>query len=176
MLNRLLTVLLTIACILVVVRIVDIYTGDRLSAFLRDRRAPKPVAEEIVKAVRSSSGSPMLVALMSSRCQACARDLPLYKRLGASARLGLTLPIAFVFPVGDANADEMLARYSIEAATYYADFARLGIRATPTLVLIDKRGEVAYLWVGSQADAENALFRWLEEWIAVPGRIGTRAD
>lgn len=91
-----------------------------------------------------------LLLALNTGCHFCEESVPFYQKLGLAQRPeGSDLGIVAVFP----NEPELVRQFTIRD-----DFSlrtvpgipldKLGVRATPTLILVDHEGRVEHVWVG----------------------------
>jgi thiol-disulfide isomerase/thioredoxin len=91
-----------------------------------------------------------LVLALNSGCHFCQDSTPFYQRLAQAQRPGVDdIEIVAVFPndpeaVRQLMKDEGLALRSVPAVP----LEKLGVAATPTLILVDSRGRVERTWLG----------------------------
>lgn len=106
-----------------------------------------------------SSEETLLIAL-NTNCSYCRESLPLYRKLSATQPQGnKSLRIIALFP----NRAEEVARYVKENQLVVdtianVDFASLPVSGTPTMILVNNRGEVKDFWVGKLAATEADEF------------------
>ena len=87
-------------------------------------------------ALTSAPSKRNLVLAISQTCHFCEREMPFYRRLGNEAQG--RAPLLVVFPAGEPAPEKFLAERSVRSdRTVSASFVELGLRATPTLLLVD---------------------------------------
>lgn len=103
----------------------------------------------------------VLVIAMSSHCPYCARSLPLIAELVKFTRESrLRSQIIGVFPPNDHNAHEFLLRGNIEIPiTASLAFNDIGVRVTPTFLVLDRSATVREIVVGQLSDDSAATLR-----------------
>ncbi len=99
-----------------------------------------------------------LVMVLSTQCGFCTDSAPFYRRLAAAGH-GRTRLVA-VFPQDLVVAREFLAGLGVSVAgVVRAPVSAVGVRGTPTLVLVDQRGVVQKSWIGRLTpDGEAEVF------------------
>jgi len=114
---------------------------------------------QVSKVDYRSSEQTLLIAL-NTNCSYCRESLPLYRKLEEVQHEGnKSTRILALFP----NSEEEVARYT-EAnqlkldTVANVDFRPLLISGTPTMVLVNKSGEVKNFWLGKLADPEEDEF------------------
>ncbi len=91
-----------------------------------------------------------LLIAMNTRCQFCTESIPFYNRLAEAALKTWTdTQIVAVF----VNPQEEVRRYARDSslkvnALPSVELTKLGISATPSIILIDQAGRVMDSWVG----------------------------
>jgi len=99
----------------------------------------------------------LLVALRDG-CKYCEQSVPFYQRLAAREREHqLSAHLLAVIASSESAARDYAASLNLTWQFLpNADFAKLKIPATPTLILIDASGQVRQAWVGALTDAAEA--------------------
>lgn len=102
------------------------------------------------------SGHPLALVLgLTTSCRYCAESMPLYREMAAFRRQHpSSAPLFVVSP----NPVEKVIAYLTQNGVsvdnvIQADFAALGIRATPTLVAVDSKNIVRNAFIGKQSEA-----------------------
>jgi thioredoxin-related protein len=89
-----------------------------------------------------------ILLVLSPGCRYCTQSAAFYQRLAREAAGGRTKPIA-VFPVDDEGGRRYLDELQVPIREVrQASLDAIGVRGTPTLILIDKDGVVTDVWVG----------------------------
>jgi hypothetical protein len=98
---------------------------------------------------------PTLVLALSKNCHFCEESVPFYRKLTAfknSAPQGLRL--VAVLPEKQEEAEAYLKGNGIGVdAVVSMPVSNLGVRGTPTLLLLDGQNKVEETWVGKMSDA-----------------------
>jgi hypothetical protein len=96
-------------------------------------------------------GKTLLIAV-SSNCHFCQESQPFYRQLAKTASLKTHLVIVLPMPQSEA---ESYVHSSIAPSLQVvsAPLDTMGVRGTPTLLLVDSHGKVEKAWVGKLDDA-----------------------
>jgi len=101
-----------------------------------------------VAGVRWSAHRRTLVMAVRPGCGWCTASAPFYRRMG-TARDPEALFLLAVTPGPVQETDTYLRSLAVKVdAIKQADFSRLGVSGTPTLILVDQQGRVESVWVG----------------------------
>jgi hypothetical protein len=103
-------------------------------------------------------GAPYTLLLFArASCGACQTAQPFFKRLVDD--IGATIRIVLVTSAGEADQDAVYARdLGLAASAIRTAVPGLGVRVTPTLVLVDRRGTILDAWEGvGPAEAQRAI-------------------
>ncbi len=88
-----------------------------------------------------------LLLVVSTQCHFCKDSMPFYKELTAKSRGRLN--VVAVLPQPQAEAQKFLHDAGVEAnQVVTATPDALGVRGTPTVLLVDGNGKVKQAWVG----------------------------
>jgi hypothetical protein len=150
-------VAIIVACVFLV--------GTLVRNYYLSRNSDLPALPEITKGteiklpIASPSGQqspvPTLVLALSKSCRFCEESVPFYQKLTAfknSSPQGLRL-IA-VLPDKQEEAEAYLKGNGISVdAVVSMPVSNLGVRGTPTLLLLDGQNKVEETWVGKMSDA-----------------------
>lgn len=118
----------------------------------------------IPNVVWSRSRKTMIVALHEG-CRFCTESAPFYKRLIAKANANKNLQLIAVLPQDPINAGLYLDSLGVAFSDIkYLELRKIGVRSTPTLLLLDDHGVITAFWVGAlSVDQENEVLRRIEE-------------
>ncbi|HEY5838561.1 MAG TPA: hypothetical protein VIT19_05950 [Pyrinomonadaceae bacterium] len=108
----------------------------------------------------AGNGQTLVIAL-SDKCRFCTESASFYQRLMKGR--GKTRVVA-VFPQSDAEGKSYLEKLSVTVDEIkHTSFPAIGIRATPTLILMDANGSALKSWVGKlAADRETEVLDSLQ--------------
>lgn len=130
--------------------------GVTTRSFVLSRR-PDPATIPLVKigeAVKlpgvSHGAKLTFVIVLSSQCEYCLHDLPLYRRLSAArSSSGGVLHLIAVLPEKTVTATTFLSSSGINTDNVLSLAPReLGVQIVPTLLLLDENGKLERYWVG----------------------------
>ena len=97
-----------------------------------------------------------LALVIRSDCPYCQASIEFYKKVAVATRNSKKTQIVAVFPKRDVQWSSYLQEQGVPVAkTVQLDLRPTQIRATPTLLLVDRSGVVRGNWVGVLADAEQ---------------------
>jgi thioredoxin-related protein len=96
------------------------------------------------------SASPQtLVLILSTECKYCTASAPFYRRLASRAALSQNTRLIAVFPQPVNESRDYFARQEIKIDTLkQAGLTSLGVKGTPTLILVDTNGSIIQTWEG----------------------------
>ncbi len=107
-----------------------------------------------------------LIVGLREGCVYCKESLPFYKRISEEEKSGrLRTPALTIMP-DDAVSGKILLDEGGVALTHLYDIPLQSMRisATPTLILVDSKGEVKNAWVGELSkDQEMSVLRTIEK-------------
>lgn len=101
-----------------------------------------------------------VVVVLSTRCHWCKESVPLYQKVST---LHKATKAAFQLIAVSADTEEELSRF-LSANLIEVDKiipaveARLGIRATPTVLLVNRQGRVVSSWQGAMRSSDESAF------------------
>lgn len=95
-----------------------------------------------------------LVLALSTECHFCKESTPFYRRL--REKPGMRLRIVAVLPQSMAAAEQYLNSEGVRVdQVEQVQLPEVGIRGTPTMLLVDGRGIVTNIWTGLLRPAEQ---------------------
>jgi hypothetical protein len=99
-----------------------------------------------------------LVMALSTTCHFCTESAPFYQKLTRAAEAKGVKVIA-VLPQSESEARQYLSGLAIPISDVrQSPLDSLGVSGTPTLILVDDKGQVASSWVGKlQSDRESEV-------------------
>ena len=122
--------------------------------FIAGLQKGKPFGE--VSRVDYRGSEQTLLIAMNTNCSYCQESLPFYRKLADTQPPGnKSLRIVALFP----NKAEQVAKY-VRANQFNidtvadVDLRGLGVSGTPTMILVNNKGEVKNFWLGKLADKE----------------------
>jgi len=96
------------------------------------------------------SGSKQTILLaLSNKCHFCTESAPFYQRLSSELAQRQDVKLLAVFPQDNNEAKQYLSGLGIQIANVkQATLDSIGVRGTPTLMIVDASGKVKQAWVG----------------------------
>jgi len=100
-----------------------------------------------------------LLLFLSTECNYCTASAPFYQRLVNGAGLAHNTRLIAVFPQTTNESREYLAKHEIKVdSLQQVGLASIGVRGTPTLILVDHHGVVIKAWEGKvPPEVENEI-------------------
>jgi hypothetical protein len=146
--------IIVVACLLTTVLVKDYLLVNRPVA-TGNNAGSQPPKEFPIKVGTKFSGADMefagqgqtLILAISNTCHFCSESAPFYKKLAQTSertRLVAILPQ----PVGEGRKYLDKLGVSVDEVRQLSQLDRIGVRGTPTLMLLDASGVVKNLWVG----------------------------
>jgi|SRR6185369_483974 len=129
-------------------------------------RGIKPGTKLTITDVDWSKADRTLLIVLSTNCRYCTESVPFYQRLARENMGHDEVRVTAVFPQSIAEAQKYLADHAISVddvrqstpdATY--------VKATPTLIMVDRAGSVIESWIGKLPTEKEAdvMKRFLED-------------
>ncbi len=126
----------------------------------------KPGSKLTITDVDWSKADRTLLIVLSTNCRYCTESVPFYQRLARENMGHDEIRVTAVFPQSIAEAQKFLTdhaisvdevRQSTPGATY--------VKATPTLIMVDRAGSVIESWIGKLPAEKEAdvMKRFLED-------------
>jgi len=153
-----LTVILAVSTVLILVGRFGLPVAS--SKRLLDK--PQPGSPLSLEGIEWSTHPRTLVLGLSTGCEWCRRSASFHRNL-ASAQTVDTFRLIALFPEPVGEAEDYLHAFGIKVSELYqADLKKLGIAATPSVLLVDKSGLILSSWVGKLTPQEEVeVFRQL---------------
>jgi hypothetical protein len=105
------------------------------------------VTPEGVPGVDWSRNGRTLVLAVSTQCHFCKESTPFYRKL--QEQVGKSLKTVAILPQSVAAAEQYLNGESVHVdQVRQVTLGDIGIRATPTMLLVNSAGVVTKIWVG----------------------------
>jgi hypothetical protein len=96
----------------------------------------------------------VLLAL-SQTCHFCEEEMPFYRHVSEAAAQA-SAQVHAVFPPGQAEPEKFLSARSVRTDSVVTHaFEKLGVRGTPTLLVVDAHGKIERAWVGALSPAQE---------------------
>ncbi|MCP9496358.1 MAG: rhodanese-like domain-containing protein [Pyrinomonadaceae bacterium MAG19_C2-C3] len=112
----------------------------------------------------NASGRTLLLAF-SQNCLYCTESAPFYRRLAQELKKQQTAHLVAVLPDAVVDAQKYLDALGVQVSEVkQASLNALGVRGTPTLMLINQTGVITGMWVGKLTESQeieviNQVFR-----------------
>lgn len=124
---------------------------------------PKVGMKAAVPETDFSGNDKNLILALKKDCRFCTESAGFYQKLvTATAEKNVRLMALFPHPVADGQA--YLKELNVPVTeSRQADFAALGVGGTPTIILVNKEGEIQKAWVGKlPPDKETEVLNSLQ--------------
>jgi len=168
-LNKKIELAANLAIILVVILIGIFFVKNYL---LSPRSTPETVDYRIPAGTKVSlpeidwaqNGQTLLLVLKKG-CRFCAESAPFYQRLVSETAAKSGVHLVAVLPQEVNEAKQYLSSLNVPIAEVrQAGLETLGVKGTPTLILVNGKGEVMESWAGKlRAEDETEVLRRIEE-------------
>ena len=99
-----------------------------------------------------------VVLAVSSKCKFCLASMPLYRKIAAIGRdHGSEVSLLAISPEPRTQIGAFLSEQQVTVDDVYsASFAKIGVRATPTVFLTDSKGVIRDVFVGQLTEPRAA--------------------
>ena len=158
-LDKYANVAVLVSSILLIVWVIDSLTGHGIVKGVQGWRESRIRGQQILSALKVESGDSRLVVAVSTNCGACMRELATYRRLLSEEVVRGKVRIQFVGPQPAEILRPFLSGISPEVNVESVDLKQLGVRATPTLMLVDAKGRLAEEWEGVLGDRYKEVLK-----------------
>jgi thioredoxin-related protein len=153
-------VAIIVACIFLVGTLIRNYYFNKnsevgsLPEFTKGTEVKLPLAA----ASGQPSALPTLVLALSKSCHFCSESVPFYKKLASFKNSSpQKLRLVAVLPDKQEDAEAYVKGNGIGVdAVISMPLANLGVRGTPTLLLLDGQNKIEEFWVGKMTESEEA--------------------
>lgn len=99
--------------------------------------------------------SKTVLLVLKKGCQYCTKSAPFYKRLIESAK-GKDVKLLAVMPDSQEESLAYLSELSLQGLeTFQANLSALSVRGTPTVLIVNSKGEITNAWVGQLKDDQE---------------------
>ena len=96
-----------------------------------------------------SASNETIVLALSNKCHFCTESAPFYQRLSSELAQRRDVKLLAVFPQDNNEAQQYLSGLGVQIPIMkQATLDSIGVRGTPTLMIIDASGKVKQAWVG----------------------------
>jgi thioredoxin-related protein len=130
----------------------------------RDYRVPVGTKVALPEIDWAQNKQTLLVVLQKG-CHFCAESAPFYQRLAQETAAKSPVRLVAVLPQEVAEGKQYLSSLNVPInEVRQAKLDALGVQGTPTLILVNDKGEVVDSWVGKlPADKETEVIKRIEE-------------
>lgn len=123
------------------------------AAAVRKRAAPPAGPAEGVKlsmpGVDWSESNQTILLALSNKCHFCSESAPFYQRLTRELAQRKDVRLVAVFPQETEEAKRYLSDLAVPIADVrQGELASIGVRGTPTLIIVDRTGTIKQSWTG----------------------------
>lgn len=117
-----------------------------------------------VAGINWSDSEETVVLALSDKCKYCTDSAPFYKQLAAETSKRKGVRVVAVFPQEESAGKKYLTDLGINVAVVkQATLDSIGVRGTPTLLIVDNAGKVKQSWVGRlNEERETQVFSRLK--------------
>ena len=117
-----------------------------------------------VPGINWSDSDETVVLALSDKCKYCTDSAPFYKQLAAETAKRKGVRVVAVFPQEESAGKKYLTDLGINVGVVkQATLDSIGVRGTPTLLIVDNTGKVKQSWVGRlNEDRETQVFSRLK--------------
>jgi thiol-disulfide isomerase/thioredoxin len=124
-----------------------------------DQRAPAEGTKISLSGVTWGDSNETVLLALSDRCHFCTESAPFYQQLAREVSQHKNVHLIAVFPQDATDGKKYLDNLGVPIDDVrQATLDSLGVRGTPTLLILDKSGAVKQSWVGRlTADRESEV-------------------
>ena len=103
----------------------------------------------------AKNGNTMLLVL-SKDCRFCTESIPFYQKISQEIYQNNKIKLITIFPQDTSTAKDYLQANTISVnETFQANPSTIGVGGTPTILLINDKGEVTNAWFGKLYEEEE---------------------
>jgi thiol-disulfide isomerase/thioredoxin len=114
-----------------------------------DQRAPAEGTKISLSGVSWGDSDETVLLALSDRCHFCSESAPFYQQLAREVSQQKNVHLIAVFPQDASDGKKYLDNLGVPIDDVrQATLDSLGVRGTPTLIILDKSGAVKQSWVG----------------------------
>jgi len=96
-----------------------------------------------------------MLVVVREGCHFCTESAPFYRRLSAETRNTRVRVVFLLQPQETQDTKYLDTLVAPTVERQHADFGRMNIRGTPTLILVDQKGAVVRAWEGKLTASEE---------------------
>ena len=114
-----------------------------------EAKPPLEGTELSVAGVNWAESNETVVLALSSKCHFCSESAPFYQRLTRELAQRKDVRLVAVFPQETQEAKKYLDDLAVPITDVrQGSFAAIGVRGTPTLMIVDRTGTIKQTWTG----------------------------
>ena len=151
-LNKRLNLTVNLAIIVILVLIGIVFAKNRLSvrSTTQNRDYRVPAGSKIsLPGVDWASNEQTLLLVLEEKCPYCRESAPFYQQLAREAGQKRRVRLIAVLPQEVAEAKQYLSSLNVPIdEVRQSSVEALGVKGTPTLILLNQKGEVTQSWPG----------------------------
>jgi hypothetical protein len=153
-------------CLLIAVAVLLTVKVIRRTFFPKTPSAPEIFSARLGKKISLADvdwtkSERTLVLVLDKGCKFCLKSAPFYQRLIRESAEHKEVHMIAVFPHDAGEGKEYLKLIGVDITDVrHAPLESIGIRGTPTLLLVDKHGVLNGLWMGQlPQNSESVVFK-----------------
>jgi hypothetical protein len=110
---------------------------------------PSEGTQVSLEGIKWGESTKSVVLALSDQCHFCSESAPFYRRLTTELAQRGDIRVIAVFPQQVGDSKQYLSKLGVPISDVrQATLDSLGVRGTPTLMIVDKNGKVQESWVG----------------------------
>ena len=124
-------------------------SGQRTPNDATTRPGPVEGTQVSLQGINWGESKKSVVLALSDQCHFCSESAPFYQRLTAELAQRSDIKLIAVFPQQVGDSKQYLSKLGVPISDVrQATLDSLGVRGTPTVIIVDKNGKVQQSWVG----------------------------
>jgi peroxiredoxin len=123
--------------------------GQRAGNTATAKPGPAEGTQVSLQGVSWGQSNKSVVLALSDQCHFCTESAPFYQKLTTELAQRRDVQVIAVFPQQVGDGKQYLGKLGVPISDVrQAAFDSLGVRGTPTLMIVDRNGKVEQSWVG----------------------------
>lgn len=123
--------------------------GQRAGNNATAKPGPAEGTQVSLQGVSWGQSNKSVVLALSDQCHFCTESAPFYQKLTTELAQRRDVQVIAVFPQRVGDGKQYLGKLGVPISDVrQAAFDSLGVRGTPTLMIVDRNGKVEQSWVG----------------------------
>jgi thioredoxin-related protein len=132
------------------------FSGTNQNSNKNSKNYVKAGASVSIPSVDWEKNQYTLVLALNTSCHFCTESSPFYRKLAEDEPLNKKIKLITVFPAFNNNGAEYLDSLKVPIhEVKQASFDSLGIRGTPTMILVNNKGVALSVWTGKISDSKE---------------------